>query len=232
MKLDELAVIPTSALDVPLPTQLRVNSEIATVEAVLAICDEQKDLAPAFNYGRRTFETVHAKGIGLARLLWGVHERWAEYGPKDETFEDRVYAEWGIAKETTTKYIRMWRSLFANPEIPQKIKAALMERPLYTLRRLAYSAREGILTDDDWVAITKASDHHAIVQIVEARAGKPSRGFKPINIKLYPNGQLIAFRGNKTSTLGIIRNSPEDLKDKLRWEAIERIKNASGIKDG
>jgi len=229
---DKLVVIPTSALDIPLPTQAVVKSELAMIDTILADCDELKDLTPAFDYGRQMFMAVHAKGIGLAQLLWGVYERWTKYGTKDETFEARVYAEWGIAKETTTKYIRMWRSIFANSQLPNQIKDALYERPMHTLKRLAKPAREGTLTEGDWEAIIKASDHHAIVQIIESRAGKPKRGFKPINIRLYDNGQLIAFRGDKVSPLGILRNSPEDLEDELRWEAIERIKKASGIKDG
>lgn len=229
MRTDELAVIPTSALDVPLPTAATVVAEVAYIDDVLAACDAQLDLTPAFDYGRQTFETVHAKGFGLARLLWGIHERWANLGTKDETFEDRIYAEWGIARETTKKYINMWRSIFANPDIPPKIKVALMERPLYTLKRLAYPAREGNLTKKDWNDIVKASDHHAIVQVLEKRGNKPTRGFKPIVLMLYNDGTLIAFRGDERVTLGVLRTSEEDLKNKLRWSAIERIKKGSGV---
>jgi hypothetical protein len=227
MSNDELAPLPVSGLDIPLPLN-EFHKEVEQVRLILDECENKKDPSLAFQYGRWLINSVQARGVAMAELLYGLSKLWTQFGLEEE-FEDRIYNEWGISPQTTAKYTRMWRYVFDNPDVPANVKKSLIERPMATLKRLTRPAREGMLNDKDWNNIAKASDHHEVIQIIKKIDDAPPRGTKPLTIYLYPDGQLIAFCNGERAVIGILRCTKEDLVDDVRAKAYDRIIRSAGV---
>lgn len=226
---NDLQPIHGAGLDQPLPIQEELRSEFDEIEQVLSKVDRTGDFNPAFDYGRRVIVGVQVKGIGLAKLLYELKQRW-DTDEHEETFADRVFVEWGISEQTVNKYTNIWRSIFDNEAIPMDVRYLLAERPMRTLKRLAPPAADEEFTDEEWRELSRMSDHHEIVQFIEDKRGKPTTGKPRMEIRLNEEtGQLVAWEDGHRSNLGVLRTSERDLEDNLRWRAIERIKRGAGV---
>lgn len=229
MNENEIEVISTG-LDQPLPIGDHIKEELSKVDDVMAEVAASGDLGKGFEFGRGLIVGVQAKGIAMAKLLHRMKETWGTFGAsKEDRFEDRVFVEWGISKQTTDKYTTMWKSLFENPDIPVDVRDSLYERPIKTLLKLGRAAREDVFNDDEWRNVVTLPDYHQINEEIQKKLGEPVVGKKALKIFLYDNGTLVATEGDERVTLGALRISEQDMNNKIRWRAIERLKRAAGV---
>ncbi len=219
-------------LDQPLPISKESLDDIfQAVDKLVEHALKDGDPMSALEGGKNLIEGVQLRGVALMRLLYKLYGQWAKFGLQ-ETFQDRIYVEWGLSKQTINRYIDIWRAVFDNDDVPNKLLPALAERPVNTLRRLVRPVNENKLVDaSDWVRITQAEDDSAVRRIIEELSGKSSRGRPALQLLLYSNGELVVVEGSTRSVLAIVKNSPTDLADKLRAKGLERLRNGAGVLD-
>jgi hypothetical protein len=223
---DDLLII--GGLDQSLPVAVRAEKYCKTVDEVIFNAKTAKNPDAIISYGLEIISDAQARGIALAKLLSEGQKMWEQFGLR-ETFEDCIYAEWGMSRETIHRYVAIWRMIFENNSIPVDVRTQLAERPVYTLRRLVRPAREDVFTDADWREIVTATDHREVIQIIHEKTDAQASGRSPLVILLYSDGTLQAFQNGNSAMLGVLRVSPKDLKNELRWRAIDRIKRGAGI---
>jgi hypothetical protein len=202
----------------------------AEVDNILEEIRSSKNPEIGFDKGREYKANIQVKGLALAKLLYGMHQDWSKYG-LEEAFAPRVEFEWGFHRGTVNQYVNVWKSVFDNDEIPETVKEKLLERPMQTLKRLPRPVNENKLDDDDWDELSDLPDDKSVKNFIDDKMGKSPKGRPALTISMYPDGTLYAFEGDRKVTLGVLRNTTEDLKDRTRWKAIERIKKSSGIID-
>lgn len=223
---DDLLIV--SGLDQALPVAVRAEKYCAAVDEVVFSAKTARNPDAIISYGLEIISDVQARGIALAKLLSEGQRVWEQFGLR-ETFEDCIYAEWGMSRETIHRYVAIWRMIFENNGIPKDVRAQLAERPVYTLRRLVRPAREDVFTEADWREIVTATDHREVIQIIHEKADGKTSGRDALTILLYADGTLQAFQNGNSAMLGVLRVSPKDLKNELRWRAIDRIKRGAGL---
>lgn len=217
-------------LDQPSPiTSKDLEESFKDVDNVIETAIEEGSPERAFAYGRVLITSAKLRGVALMRLLYHLSHEWSKFGLLD-TFADRVFDEWGFSRQTVSKYIDIWGAVFENKDVPAYLHPPLLEKPVNTLGKLVRPVNEGKLTDEkDWKRIAYAPDDVEVASIVKEISGTSVQGRKALKIFLYQDGRLVAMQDTEQVTLGILRNSPEDLKDKLRSKAMERIRNSVGV---
>jgi hypothetical protein len=207
-----------------------IQDAFAEVDSILDEIRNTHDVEKAFEKGREYKADIQVKGLALAKLLYGMYQDWEKYG-LEEAFAPRVEYEWGFHRGTVNQYVNVWKSVFDNDEIPDDAREKLYERPMQTLKRLTRPVNKNAFEESDWEEIVKLPDDKSVKEYVNEKMGKSPKGRPALTISMYPDGSLIAFEGDRRVSLGVLRNSPEDLKDRTRWKAIERIKNNADIID-
>ena len=222
-------VVHGSGLDSPLPVSEEALSEV--YEAIDRLIDEAvetNDPETAIAGGRALIKGVQLRGVGLMRLLYKLHTQWEKFG-LSETFEDRIYDEWGFGKKTVKKYVRIYRAVFENEDVPEALLPTLAEKPVNTLERLVRPVNENkLVVADDWKRIANASDDSTVRGIVIELAGKSVRGRPATQFHIYPDGKLYVVRGEQKRLLALVKNSPKDLEDELLAAGYERLQNGTG----
>lgn len=207
-----------------------IQDAFAEVDNILEEMRKSKNVDMGFEKGREYKANIQVKGLALAKLLYGMHEDWKQYG-LEEAFPARVEYEWGFHRATVNQYVNVWKAVFENEDIPNDVQDQLYDRPMQTLKRLTRPVNENALNDEDWEELVKQPDDKSVKSFLDEKMGKSAKGRPALTISLYPDGTLYAFEGDRKVVLGVLRNSAEDLKDKTRWKGIERIKSAAGILD-
>ena len=211
-------------------TKATVMDAFAEVDKILEETRTSKNPDLAFSRGREYKADIQVNGLALAKLLYGMSQDWAKYG-LEETFPIRVEYEWGFHRGTVNQYVNVWRSVFDNDDVPQAAIDKLYERPMQTLKRLTRPARENKFDEQDWIDVSNEPDDKSVREFINEKMGLSPKGRPALTLSMYPDGTLYAFEGDRKVVLGVLRNTPEDLKDRTRWKAIERIKNSAGILD-
>ena len=144
----------------------------------------------------------------------------------DDEFIDVVYAEMGVAPGTTTKYVALWQSIFANPDIPDDIKEKLEGKSMRSLILLTAAARDG---DLDWDRVVEATTPSEIREIVRELRGQQTSSVSAVTLEInLRNGMLTARKGDEQVNFGIL--SIKDYKnDPLIATAIDRVRSSAGI---
>jgi hypothetical protein len=227
---DEL-VLHGDGLDQPIPLTQDVNEIFESVDAFVEEAAGRQDVEAIMVEGERLAGNIKIEGLSLARLIYKAGSHWSKFG-LGETFEVMAMTRWGISAQTVRKYTAIMRGVFENEHVPEEDKPMLAEKPIRTLNRLVRPATKDELSVATWGKIAKAADDSEVRGILQANSKNPKVvGPKPMSLMLYPDGTLYAFEGNKRSTLGVLRTSEEDLKDKLRWKGIQRIRSGAGVLD-
>lgn len=194
------------------------------VDAAIA----QGDVMPAIVFGRALRRQMQASGLALAKLLYRLHEGWELFqaAGMDDEFVDVIYAEMGVAPGTTTKYVALWESLFANPQIPAEVKENLEGKPIRSLILLTASARD---EDFDWEKVVDASTPHEIREIVREHRGMQTSAGTAVTLEIsLKDGKITARKGDQYRVVGMLLVK-EYKKDELVRAGIDRIISSAGI---
>lgn len=218
-------------LDQPLPVkQEAFQRAFQDVEEIVSYSVETDDVRYALEKGKELIIGAQIRGIALSRLLYELNKHWDQFGLSD-TFEDIILENWGLSKNTIKKYIRIWRMVFANPDVPDDVKPGLYEKPINTLRRLVRPIREEQIEEDDWPRLIRAHDDAEFHSIIKDIAGTPNSGRPALVLTVNQYGEVRAYKNNKSRVVGVLKNSPHDLEDDLIYEAYDRITRGANIKE-
>lgn len=178
---------------------------------------------------------VQVKGLALAKLLWAVQENWHVFeraGIADD-FVTFMNVQTGVSRQTIVKYARMWKNIFANPDIEQKFKDELMGKDIKSLLLLTALASEGI-EQETMEKIVQATDTEAVREVVREERGEATSSKTALRIYYqmrdgdqFPPGTLFIRSGNgKPTIIGTLAHGSgdEDVE-----KAINRILNATHI---
>src|SRR5512135_2786118 len=105
----------------------------------------------AFEYGANIGKAIKVRGLAMAKLLWRIQQSWELFraGGTDDDFETMAYVHMGIKPDTNRKYVRMWESIFINPNVDNDTKKLLQGRNMADLLRLTAAVRDGSLSNDE-----------------------------------------------------------------------------------
>lgn len=189
----------------------------------------------AFEFAQSLQRDGLLKGLAIAKLMYKVKQSWAlfEVAGVGDTFENLVQSMNGYSPATVDKYIRMWESIFENPDLPEDIKNSLSGRPIRDLMLLTAASREGSLTDEDWGKVSVAGDTSEVRDIVRKARGEVTSSKNAVTIILqirdngtYPRGALTASKDGLRIMIGTL---DVDNEDEIAKKAITRLVNAARI---
>jgi hypothetical protein len=224
---DDLVV--SGAID--LSTSLREADELllTSVDEIIGMAIAQGDPRVAAKFARGLRSNLQASGLALAKLLFSLSEAWKTFQSAgiEEDFVDWVYAEIGVSTNTTTKYVNMWRSIFANPEISRDIKDKLETKPMRSLLLLTAAARED---DLPWERVVEAETPAEVSSIVREIRGERTSSGSAVRLYVKKDGTLIAIQGDKRVSFGFlyVDARPENV---LVDRAITRVLSGAGISE-
>lgn len=168
----------------------------------------------------------YMRGLASAKLLYHLSEEWASFNT-DEHFEDAVLQDVGYATDTTRKYVRLWGAIFANPEVEERVKKALLGKPIGGLLLISSAAKEGDLEPEDWDRIIQAHDKNAIREIVKEKRGARTSSKSALYLVMERDGTLRCRRGNRPyKEYGRLIVGSDDIDIQ---QAVERTLRAPGI---
>lgn len=190
-------------------------------------------------YGKLLKRVGQISGTNLAQYLYLLRSAYPQlkekYGLEDE-LQDIVSAEMGVKPQTFKKYTRAWAALYGTGagegHAPVKLRTQLLARPIEQQLLLTAAAPE--MSSAQWQAVSRAADKSVVRDVVQKVRGTRTSSAKAINIWIKRDGTLVGKQrsGGKPVTLGILRNSEEDMKDPIRAACIARILGAAGILEG
>lgn len=214
-------------------TELRVFD---TVDEIIIQAITAGDPVPAMNFANELIRSSQVRGVALAKLFYGLSEQWNLFQAAgyDDNFVDFTEVHTGYSAQTITKYTRMWKNIFANPEISENVKKQLMGREIGQLLLLTALAGEGV-DEDKMEEIANTSDERALKEAIRSERGERTSSATSVRIYLQlreegnlPRGCLFVRRGNQTTIVGSLDvDSGEELVEK----AINRIVNGAGISE-
>jgi hypothetical protein len=168
----------------------------------------------------------HVTGLAMAKALYELKSRWDSF-PTDDDFVDVAMAETGLGVGTIRKYVDLWEAIFVNPKVEQKVKDALVGKPIGSLYLLAPAAKEGQLDEEDWKEAAKAPDRQAVREIVQAKRGLVGPANTTLVLMLDRDGTLKVRKGKGHYVpFGYLNLKLEDENAKA---AIERIINYAHV---
>lgn len=223
----EISIVHGGGLDQPLPV---FEDAFDLADAIMKKAIDEGNPDVALRMGAEIIESIQIRGIALAHLLYRLWEEWDKFG-LGSTFEEAIFDNWGFSKQTVQKYVSIWKSTFANPNVPEEVKPSLKERPINTLRRVIRPVNNGYLTaPSDWRELASTVDDSEFKQKIEELSGTAAAGHPTLQIFLYDDGTLVAVDDYSSHVkLGILRTSTKDLNNPIRFKAIDRIKRGAGI---
>ena len=196
------------------------------VDNAVAQAVEEHDVRLVTKFGRALHRDVRVRGIAMAKLLWAVQDRWADIGEEDDYYSV-MESEIGLATSTIHKYVNVWECLFANPDIPDWVKKALLYKPMKSLLLLPAIAKEGGV---NWEEILKASSLNEMRAIIKGTRGAQTSSETAVHIQInMRSGQLAARRGdNHFIIFGLLNLT---VQDEGAQTAIERIIREAHIQE-
>ena len=198
----------------------------AQVDEIVSESVEARDPSMAMAFGRELRKNVRVSGVALAKLCWSVVDKWGEYYVEDSVW-DVIHSEMGVPPGTSRPYVRIWESVFANPDVPDEAKERFFSTPIRTLKLLpALSSEE----DVDWVDLSTSVDHGEMRNKVREIRGEATSSGTSLYIKMdVRNGQLSAKQGDKPYVPFGIINLTLAKSDPVVAHAIERLVERVGI---
>lgn len=189
----------------------------------------------ALEYAQRLQREGLLKGLGIAKLMYKLKQNWAlfEVAGIGDSFESMVETQNGYAPATLEKYIRMWESIFENPELPEDIKNQLSGRPIGDLLLLTAASREGSLSERDWKEVTIAPDTNKVKEIIRRARGDVTSSKSALTIMIQmrpdgvlPRGTITVSSNGERSVIGALHL---DLDEESAQKAIARIIQRTGL---
>ncbi len=195
----------TEMLDTPMAGLLR-SAEGQLFDEVDTIIERSVtagDPIIALEYARGWQREGLLKGLAVAKMMYKLRQNWAlfESAGVGDTFDNMVETYNGYAPATVAKYIRMWESIFENPQLDMELKHKLSGRPIKDLLLLSAAAQEGSLDEAAWRKVTVADGNSAVREIVRTARGEvtSSKNATTIMIQMrdggrYPRGTIFVSK--------------------------------------
>jgi len=228
-----------SSIALPLSTGLDQPTPIPSLPMVLdqvdriitqAITESKPEMA--FQLASSFAQMNQVSGIGLAKTLWTLRQKWKELGQDRHDFESEMFMRLGKAPDTVRRYILVWEMFsWVDSLLDQDTRERLQSQPIAALIAMAQTMKEhGILTKEAVCELSKAPDEATVRKMLREYTGRgaPSTG---VQLVIQSDGTLDAWEGGEVSHLGFLRISEEDMKDPLRSRAISRILRSAGIRE-
>jgi hypothetical protein len=177
----------------------------------------------AIEYGSELIAGARLKGYALAKLLHGIKTNWEIYSRAgtEDSFESMIHAQIGISPETSEKYVRMWQSIFENPDVDQQTRELLFGKPIEYSLLLTASVADGDLQGDSLKMAAVAEDKSELRSIIrKARGDKTSSGTAVLLfITMRDKGNTPAYtifckRKNEKRILGTLLAPMDELSEK------------------
>ena len=180
-----------------------------------------------------------ASELGISKVLHGVNAHFLDVQHEDgETFFKWSVRNSGYVIETVEKHIGVWEMLsgdYIPPQYLDQIKSQTMRQlvRVYGLTTLPkknqinydFLTQDYVLENDDWLALSEASDERRVSEIVSKIKDKP-RNKNFMSLKISKDGDIFAYQGNEVVTIGFLDVHTDD---PLIYKAIKRITSNSGI---
>ena len=196
------------------------NDVFETVDEVISATIASKSPAAAFQYGRKLQKGVRVAGVAMAKLMWSLQDEWKNLDRVDDDLYSTIEAEMGYKPQTTEVYIRTWENIFANPEIPDKVKERLICMPIRTLKLLP--ALAGGDYEFEWSDITGADGHEDVRRVIKEIKGEATSSKTAMFIRYnVRTGQLSVKQGDAPfENFGVLTT---DRSNPLVGKAIDRL---------
>lgn len=176
--------------------------------------------------------------MGQSKLLHGVNRYWTHVDHEDgDTFFTWSTRSTGYVPLTVERHISVWEMLSGN-YIPDQFQAQIEShtvRQLFKIYSLVvapvkkehcyeFYSQDYWMEDEDWLALSEASDERRVADIVAKIKGK-ERNKNFMSLKLEGN-DIIVYQNNERASVGFLDIGSHDL---LVHKAIRRIMDGAGI---
>lgn len=177
--------------------------------------------------------------LGQSKVLHGVNKYWnnVEHDDGDDYFAWSVRAT-GYVHATVERHISVWEMLSQDyiPDQFQNQIASHTVRQLFKIYSLVvlpvkkescyeFFQQDYWMEDEDWLALSEASDERRVAEIVLKIKGK-ERNKNFMSLKIDGKGDIIVYQGNEQESVGFLNIGSQDL---LIHKAIRRIMDGAGI---
>ncbi len=210
------------------PTE--VNTLAARMEDMVRAAAASNDPSSIFQEISMLRKDAQLKGVMVAKLLSDLWDVWPTLQGVDASFNGYVEAasaETGLRAKTIKPYIRMWKAIFANKQVPAGARAALFNFPVATLLYLQPAAQDGTL-DGKWKDVIECETPGEVKDMVRDLRGTNTSSETAVRIVLSHDGRLRAKRGSKGNYIPI-GHLALDSENEIAKIAITRIITAAGI---
>lgn len=177
--------------------------------------------------------------LGQSKVLHGVNHFWHNVKHEDgDTYFSWSVRATGYVLATIERHISVWEMLSGNyiPEQYRKQIASHTVRQLFKIYSLAVVPRKHEnnydfidadydVEDDDWLALSEASDERRTSDIVLEIKGK-ERNKNFMSLKVDSRGDIIMYQGNEQRPVGTLNIGSHDT---MVHKAIRRIMDGAGI---
>lgn len=203
-------------------------SYLDTVEQAIGEAIKHGDATIAVNFMDKMRKVAQLQGIGLAMMLSRLEESWESVfvpsGMGDDFF-DFIYDRLGYTRQTSKKYIRMWRAVFENTSIPKPLRDKLKSKGIDTLLLLTATAQDGDFEENDWKEVAVAPNKQEVRDLIRKKRGERTSSGSAKTIILERDGTLKAQVDGDWIEIGWLNMNSES----AGMEAIDRIVRAAGI---
>jgi hypothetical protein len=179
----------------------------------------------AMQWGYQLRQGGQTRALAIAHLLYELEAHWESF-PTDDTFEDAVFKGMGLSKQTTLKYVRVWKRIFASDKVLDGTKTLLLGKPIDSLLAVSAAAADGQIDEDQWDEIVSAPDTATVKGIVRSIRGRQTSSTTALTYMLDRDGALKYKRGNgHYKQIGVIPpTEDEDASD-----AIDSLMRRAGV---
>lgn len=163
-----------------------------------------------------TLDTIgELAGKAKARLLFGIHQWWLEYGEGD--FEDYIRTRTSLSSTTAQRYITV-QTYLRSGEIPEDVAV----RPLRDLVPIAKTLSHGhTITRSQFNKIAKATSTREIEDVLRGVKNKPPRK-NSLQIYWKKDGTIEAWKDNQPHFCGFLDKEAYET-DPVVKQAIDRL---------
>lgn len=217
---DELLIV--TSFDQSIGTDLSILDRI---DKILDEAVKQKNAYIALNACKELVQVSKISGLGLAKMLYYVYNKWDEF-EIDDAFENIVYEYVGLHKYTVHKYVRVW-AMHQENKIPAQFEKEIMQRNIKDQIPIANALVQGYKIDDEqWDQLSNASDFNEVAKIVREDIKGKEPSIDMLRLHIGAMGDIWATKGGQRRLVGALNIRDED---EIVKQAIQRIINNCGI---
>lgn len=193
---------------------------LAEVDTHIASAIENKDIEDVIYFGRNLIKGFRIRGVVLAKLLYELQSNWNSFGIDDDYYSV-ITNDMGVKTVTAVKYSNLWRVIFVESGASEKIKQALLGKPIKSLLLLPALIEDGNV---DWEEIINADTHEELRNLVREKRGVATSSKTALYIRLDARtGQLFCKQGDSLFTPFGVLNVQASETDPIIAHAIARI---------